>query len=235
MARTTGALFLGMEGSRRNTGARPDIARRAVRAGRRPPHRGHRRSVRRRASRRRETEREAPSTPFPTSPGGCPFGSYSDYFGVPGPNAGHDAALDAIHLLGRLLQPGRRPERFASARRCQAARLAPYLEGLLRERRERLSSGQSAPDDFVTRILEQQIADPTIHDDLIRRDVAGIVVGAVDTQSKAIAHAMDRRLRRPAALESARRAARANDDVSSPGTCGKRFASTPATGPLSPL
>jgi cytochrome P450 len=66
-------------------------------------------------------------------------------------------------------------------------------------------------DDFVTRLVREQIADPTLDADLLRRNIGGVIVGAVDTQSKAMAHALDQLLRRPAALESARRAAIAND------------------------
>jgi cytochrome P450 len=61
-------------------------------------------------------------------------------------------------------------------------------------------------------MLRQQLDDATIDDDLIRRNIGGVIVGAIDTQSKALAHAIDELFRQPAALASARRAALADDD-----------------------
>jgi len=62
--------------------------------------------------------------------------------------------------------------------------------------------------------VQQQVSDSTIDDDLLRRNIGGVIVGAVDTQSKALAQALDELLRRPDALDSARRAALANDIAS---------------------
>jgi cytochrome P450 len=91
--------------------------------------------------------------------------------------------------------------------------LRPYLEGLLEEPKDALASGREIPDDFVGRLVRQQQADSSIDDDLVIRNIGGVIVGAVDTQSKAIAQALDQLIRRPEALESARRACTANDDA----------------------
>jgi len=65
----------------------------------------------------------------------------------------------------------------------------------------------------VGRLLREQAADATIDDDLVVRNIGGVIVGAVDTQSKAFAQALDQLLRHPAALATARKAARIGDDA----------------------
>jgi cytochrome P450 len=136
-----------------------------------------------------------------------------DYFGVAGPDP-ETMKRWMRHIFWDLfLNQNDDPAVIERANQAGAA-MRPYLEGLIRERKAQLSAGAEVPDDFVTRMLRQQMEDSTIDDDLIRRNIGGVIVGAVDTLSKAIAHTIDELLRRPAALESARRAALANDDPS---------------------
>jgi cytochrome P450 len=139
-----------------------------------------------------------------------PIALLRDYFGVPGPDPGTMQRWMRYLFWDIFLNQGDDATVRAKSSAC-SAEFKAYLESLIRERKAQVSRGD-APDDFVTRMLRQQAADPTIDDDLIRRNIGGVVVGAVDTLSKAVAHVTDELLRRPAAFESARRAAAANDE-----------------------
>ncbi len=134
------------------------------------------------------------------------------YFGVPGPDPDTMKRWMRAIFWDIFLNPEDDPKVRESAAVASAA-LRPYLAGMLDTRKKMFAAGKDTPDDFVSRLLAQQRADATIDDDLLIRNIGGVIVGAVDTQSKAIAHALDQFLRQPAALESARRAAFANDDA----------------------
>ena len=76
------------------------------------------------------------------------------------------------------------------------------------------AAGAGVPDDFVTRLVQSQgTVTPPMDDDGVRRNVGGVIVGAVDTTSKATVLALDQLLSRPAALEQAQKAARQGNDV----------------------
>jgi cytochrome P450 len=211
MARTTGRFFLGMEDTpqyRREV----EIARRAVRVD----------DARRIAQIVNSCAAELLA--LAKKKGGAfdlvgdyarilPLKLLRDYFGVPGPDLETMKRWMRSLFWDLFLNPSDDPEVLEKANRA-GAEMRPYLEALLRERKAALSRGDDVPDDFVTRLLKQQIADPSIDDDLIRRNIGGVIVGAVDTQAKAIAHAVDVLLRKPAALASARAAAASNDDPS---------------------
>ena len=209
MDRTTGTFFLGMENTpqyQREAG----IARGAVRA----------EDARRIGMIVESSARELLSAAKQRGGAFDAVGEFSrvipiallrEYFGVPGPDqATMQRWMRYLFWDIFLNQDDDRAVRAKSG--ACSGELKAYLEGLIRERKALVSRGD-APDDFVTRMIRQQAADPAIDDDLIRRNIGGVVVGAVDTQSKAIAHIADELLRRPAALESARRAAAANDEA----------------------
>jgi cytochrome P450 len=208
MARTTGAFFLGMEDTpqyRREV----EIARRAVRV----------EDARRIADIVGSCARELLDDARQRGGAFDAVGEYSrliplrlvrDYFGVSGPDA-ETMKRWMRHIFWDLfLNQNDDPAVIEKANQA-SAEMRPYLESLIRERKAQLSAGGEVTDDFVTRMLQQQAEDPTIDDDLIRRNIGGVIVGAIDTQSKAIAHAVAELLRRPAALESARRAALSDD------------------------
>lgn len=126
------------------------------------------------------------------------------YFGVPGPDEATlmrwlRALFDAVFL-----DDGRRARRAAEL---TVAEQRPYTEALIRARRAALAVGDPVPDDVLTRLVAMGGEEPWLDDDGVRRSINGIVVGAVDTTSKAVAHVVDELLRRPMALDAARRAA----------------------------
>lgn len=141
-----------------------------------------------------------------------PLGLVARYLGVPGPDP--DTMMEWMRSIfwDIFLNPD---DDAAVRQRAQAASAAlrPYLMGLVEERKRALANGEDVADDFVGRLLREQAADATIDDDLVVRNIGGVIVGAVDTQSKAFAQALDQLLRRPAALASAQTAARMDDDA----------------------
>jgi cytochrome P450 len=130
------------------------------------------------------------------------------YFGVPGPDR-----LTTMRWLRALfdvvfLDEGRRA--------CRAARLTlaeqrPYMEALIAERRKAVETGQPVPDDVLSRLVALSATESWLDDDAVRRNINGLIVGALELTSKAVAHVVDELLRRPSDLAAARRAALAGD------------------------
>ena len=90
-----------------------------------------------------------------------------------------------------------------------ASQLRDYLAGLIATRKSDLSLERK---DFLTRLLRLQTAPgDSLDDDGVRRNLSGIIVGAVDTTSAALAQAIDVLLSRRKDLERATRAAKADD------------------------
>jgi cytochrome P450 len=132
----------------------------------------------------------------------------ASYFGVPGPDEPTmqrwmRALFDAVFI-----DFGPRASRAAEL---TVAEQRPYMEELIRARRKELESGGAQPDDMLSRLVAMSDEQPWLDDDAIRRNVNGVIVGAVDTTSKAVAHVVDELLRRPDALAGARTAALAGD------------------------
>ena len=132
----------------------------------------------------------------------------ASYFGVPGPDEvtmqrWMRALFDAVFI-----DFGPRASRAAEL---AVADQRPYMEELIRTRRKALESGDERPDDMLSRLVAMGTDEPWLDDDAVRRNVNGVIVGAVDTTSKSVAHVVDELLRRPDALAAARTAALAGD------------------------
>ncbi|MGH9282576.1 MAG: cytochrome P450, partial [Acidimicrobiales bacterium] len=128
----------------------------------------------------------------------------ADYFGVPGPDEATmqrwmRAMFDAVFI-----DFGPRASRAAEL---TVAEQRPYMEALIRTRRADLEAGKELPDDMLSRLVAMGAGEPWLDDDAVRRNVNGVIVGAVDTTSKAVTHVVDELLRRPDALAGARDAA----------------------------
>lgn len=93
-----------------------------------------------------------------------------------------------------------------------AAQLRNYLGEVIAEH-QRLRAAGCAPDDLVTRLLTQRERSyPELDDEALRRNLGGVIVGAVETQAKAMVLALQELLHRPGPLAGARRAAISGDD-----------------------
>ncbi len=92
------------------------------------------------------------------------------------------------------------------------AELKSYLLDLIAQTREDLEKDPDAvADSMLSRLIRKQADYDWLDDDTIRRNISGVIVGAVDTTSKATIHAIDELLRRPLALAGARDAALTGD------------------------
>jgi cytochrome P450 len=140
-----------------------------------------------------------------------PLWLVEQYFGVPAPE--QTAMLrwlrsifwDLFLNLGEDAQVTRNAVRDGEL-------LRGHLDGVIAEH-QRLRREGRAPDDFVTRLLELRERSYTeLDDEALRRNIGGVIVGAVETQAKGIVLALQELLRRPDHLAAARRAAIAGDD-----------------------
>ena len=134
----------------------------------------------------------------------------ADYFGVPGPDrASMSRWMRTIFWDIFLNLTKLQSVSYAALR--SAHELAAYLDSWAAQTRERLSPKPSSTDTFFERLLRTQ-AEQGHDDDFLRRNIGGVIIGAVDTVSKAIVHAVEQLLRRPLQLAEARRAALGGDD-----------------------
>lgn len=132
----------------------------------------------------------------------------ASYLGVPGPDEA--TMMRWMRLLfweAFLNGAGDRDVRRAGER--AAAEFHVHVDGLVADRRaEAVDTGH---DDLLRRLASARPEGTPLSDEAVRRHIAGVVVGAVETTTKATAHAVDQLLRRPEALRSASRAARDGD------------------------
>ncbi|MDQ4133137.1 MAG: cytochrome P450 [Actinomycetota bacterium] len=132
----------------------------------------------------------------------------AEYFGVPGPDLGTTmrwmrAIFDVVFI-----DEGPRARQAATI---TVAEQKPYMDALIASRRADVEADRPVPDDVLTRLVAMRPSEPWLDDDAVRRNINGIIVGAVDTTSKAVTHVVHELLRHPKAMEGARQAAVAGD------------------------
>lgn len=130
----------------------------------------------------------------------------ASYFGIPGPNEATLMRWMRTIFYETFLNVTRDPG-VQKAGEKSGAEFHAYVHGLIAVRRAQIAVGD-APDDFFTRLV-RLASEPDTHlsDEGIIRNIGGIVVGALDTTSKATTHAVAELLARPDDLAAARRAA----------------------------
>lgn len=126
-----------------------------------------------------------------------------DYFGVPGP---HETKL--MHWMRALFHDlfinlsNDREIRYAAEQSYHE--LAPYLLALIAERKQQIRQGY-AGEDFLSRMIGLQLSGQiSLDDDGIRRNISGLIVGALDTTSKVSTLIVEQLLNHPEWLEQAR-------------------------------
>lgn len=130
------------------------------------------------------------------------------YFGAPGPDEESTmrwmrALFDAVFLDDS--------PRAQQAATLTVADQGPYMRSLIAQRRAAVDAGEPLPDDVLSRLVSLGAEERWLDDGAVQRNLNGLIVGAVDTTSKSVAHAVHELLRRPDALAGARRAALAGD------------------------
>jgi len=130
------------------------------------------------------------------------------YFGVPGPDRASLMRWMRTLFDVVFVEEGRRARQAAEL---TVAEQRPYVERLIAERRRAVDAAEPVPDDVLSRLVALSIKEPWFDDDAIRRNINGLIVGALELTSKAVTHVIDELVRRPAVLTAARRAAEADD------------------------
>jgi len=92
-----------------------------------------------------------------------------------------------------------------------ADELKLYIDKLIQDRKQKVLNGDQLDDTILNRLLLLQKESAWISDDVIRRNVCGFIIGAVDTTNKACTLAMDVLLNDSVSLKGAEQAAIAND------------------------
>jgi cytochrome P450 len=82
--------------------------------------------------------------------------------------------------------------------------LGPYLLNLIAERKQQIKYGEKF-DDFLSRLIKMQLdGEIVLDDDGIRRNISGLIVGALDTTSMVSTLIVEQLLNRPDVLQQAR-------------------------------
>ena len=135
------------------------------------------------------------------------------YFGVPAPNRAEMLGWLRALFHDLFLNAGDDPEVVQAGVEAFQG-LAPYLERVIAERRPTVAATDQVPDDVLGRMLALSTHDPNhtwVDDDTIRRNVSGLIIGALETTSKAAILALEELFRRPQVLREATAAAQARD------------------------
>ncbi|HXC96997.1 MAG TPA: cytochrome P450 [Edaphobacter sp.] len=126
----------------------------------------------------------------------------SEYFGVPGPSE-HILMQWMRSLFWDVFLNRKDAPIVRRAADNSAAELRVYLSALIAQR-----SNEGAPgDDILSRLIRAGVLDP----DGIRRNITGILVGAIDTTVTATANAIGVLLDKPEALKHTQQIAASND------------------------
>ena len=126
----------------------------------------------------------------------------AEYFGVPGPSE-HTLMRWLRSLFWDVFLNSKDAPLVRRAADRTAAELHDYLVSLIAQR-----AAEGAPgDDVLSRLVRAGVLDP----DGIRRNITGILVGAIDTTTTATANAIGVLLSKPQALEQTREIGEAND------------------------
>lgn len=132
------------------------------------------------------------------------------YFGIPAPDEPTMMRWmrDVFHDI--FANPGADPLVHRDALQT-VSELRQHMDSVIALRKSKLGEPDQ-PDDVLGRLLAlQDEAHPWLDNRAVRRNIGGMIAGAVDTTNKFVTLAIDELLRRPEALEGARRAALARD------------------------
>ncbi|HEX6748041.1 MAG TPA: cytochrome P450 [Longimicrobium sp.] len=132
----------------------------------------------------------------------------ADYFGFPGPDRATMMRWLRTLFQDAFANPLNDPF-VRSAALESFAELQAWIPGEIARRR---AEGVGSAEDVLGRLIAMQGPErPFADDDWVRRNIAGLVVGAVETTSRFSILAIDELLRRPEELAGAQAAARAGD------------------------
>jgi cytochrome P450 len=130
----------------------------------------------------------------------------ANYFGVPGPNEPALMRWMRAAFQDVFLNVGNDPAITAAAA-AAGKELRAFEDALISAREANAGDG----DDILTRLVRMEGEGGWLDHDGVRRNLGGMIVGAVDTTSKFVALAMNQLIDRPKELAETRAAANAGD------------------------
>lgn len=127
----------------------------------------------------------------------------ADYLGVPGPDEITMMRWMRALFHDLFLNLSNKRDIQETAEQAYHS-LGPYLLHWIAERKQRLQQGDTA-DDFLSRLIKMQLnGEIALDDDGIRRNISGLIVGALDTTSMASTLIVEQLLNKPEVLQRAR-------------------------------
>lgn len=133
-----------------------------------------------------------------------------NYFGVRNPNQKQMLYWLRILFHQLFLNLNNDPVIEAKAKKA-GNELKPFLNVLISDRRRQMEEGKECPDDLITRLLKLQPQYDWLDTDAIRRNISGLIIGAVETTSKCVVLVLEELFRRPEVLKEAIALANKND------------------------
>jgi cytochrome P450 len=133
-----------------------------------------------------------------------------EFFGVTGPD--RRSLTRWVRYIFQHLFLNLGNDRVVAKRAENLAReMRAHVHGLITQCREELVRGSDRRDFLSQLVRLAGESDPAVDDDLILRNVGGVILGSVDTVSRAVINALQELLARPSELDAAQRAARSSD------------------------
>jgi cytochrome P450 len=128
-----------------------------------------------------------------------------DYFGVP---VKYKTKMQQWlrHLFHHLFLNLTNDEKVGMLASQSALELKTYMIEVIAEQKAKFKTGSLQSDTLMHRLLALQATTPTITDDYIRRNLCGLMIGAVDTTSKCVVLILEELFRRPHILAIAKNA-----------------------------
>jgi cytochrome P450 len=144
---------------------------------------------------------------------GVPAHVCDKYFGFPGPDSATllrwSKATQSDMFKNLANDPAIHAASVQSGQEMRA-----YLNKLLIEKRMQVAADKSAAEDIFSRLMRTELPKELGFDEpRVVANISGLLIGAVETSSQAIAQALEQILRRPDVVRDATAAAKANDDA----------------------
>ncbi len=94
-----------------------------------------------------------------------------------------------------------------------ATRLKAWIVQLIKDRKQKIADGVGLSDNLLNRLIlmQQEEGNQWFNDDAIRRNISGIITGALETTNKSVVLVLDELFRRPDALKTAIEVAKEGD------------------------
>ena len=140
------------------------------------------------------------------------LGVLDQYFGVPAPVNSQMKRWQRTMFYDLFLNFTNNEEKHLAAVNSGKERTA-WVRQLISERRQQLAEGKTLDDNLLNRmiLLSNEAEYSWVDDDIIRRNIGGLLTGIQETTSKAVIFALQELFKRPKQLKGAIEAAKAYD------------------------